>query len=147
MSSLDVSNMTTKQIRADLEDIISKYNSINTIQFKHKSIEMEDTLIPRDIYNQIQHAIDLVERMSYKEILDEFKTLEVQDTLIKPLIEIIESNPLEETKKSKTKRSKKSEHSEIAFNYDQVAFLQGKVKILYNELIRSLITRNITITK
>jgi hypothetical protein len=124
ISSLDVSSMQSIHIRADIEDIISKYNSINTIRFKCKSIEIEDTLIPREVYNDIQCAIDLVEQMSGKEIIDEFKTLEVDDRLIKPLHDIIDSQP-----------------REFVFDYDQITSLQREVKFLYHELIRDLITR------
>lgn len=125
ITSLDVYNMQSTHIQADLEKIISMYNSTNTIQFKSKPIEMEDTLISRDIFNKIQHSIDLVERLSYKEVINELKSLNVDDKLIKPLINILDSQP-----------------KEFSFNYNQLTEIQFKVKALYNELIHGFMTKN-----
>lgn len=61
--------------KADLEDIISRYNSVNTVQIKHKTIE-KNRLITQEIFNNIEHAINFVERMSYnKQITSEFKII------------------------------------------------------------------------
>jgi hypothetical protein len=126
ISYLNVKNMCIETVKTDLDDIIDKYNSNNTIKFKHKHIEMEDELIPHAIFNEIKFAINLVENMNYQEILHEFNLLGLGHELINPLRDILNS----------------SNKLEIDFDYKQLTYLQDKVRIMYHKLIHSLIMRH-----
>jgi galactitol-specific phosphotransferase system IIB component len=126
ISYLNVSNMTSTVVKVDLEDIIAKYNTNNNIKFKHKSIVLEDTLIPRDIFNDIIFAIGTLEHMNYKEIAKQFESLDLSSELVVTLHDILND----------------SECPEVTFEYNQLTQLQGKVRIMFNKLIYSLIARN-----
>lgn len=125
ISSLNLRNMSTETIEADLQDIIDKYNITTSIKFKHKVIEMEDKLIPNKDFNEIQVAIDTVESMNYQEILNEFNSLGLDNKFISPLRDILNSY---------------GQHK-INFDYKQLTNLQDQVKTMYNKLIHSLIIR------
>ena len=76
--------------------------------------------------SNIQYSIDLVEHMNYKEILNEFRVLNLSEELVNSLNEILNS----------------SNQREITFDYNQLTCLQSKVKTMYHKLVHHLITRN-----
>jgi hypothetical protein len=126
ISYLNVENMHMDTKKADLDDIINKYNANNVIKFKRKPITMEDRLIPKEIFNNIQFSIDLIDNMNYQEILSEFKLLGFNDELINPLNDILNS----------------FDQRVIHFDYRQLTDLQNTVQTMYNKLIHSIIARN-----
>lgn len=137
ISYLNVSNMTSVIKKADLGSIIEKYNKDNVIKFKQKPIEMEDTLIPQPIFDKIQSAINVVEAMDYKNILHEFKALDLSDDLIHYLENVLSSYPLKDRKEKPKKPSIK-----MTFDYDALTHLQEEVKNMYHKLIHRLINRD-----